>query len=101
MTQTDLLLRNNEAYAKTFKTKSLQRQPKRKLAVIACMDARLDIFKMLGLEEGDAHIIRNAGGIVNDEVIRSLIIPHISWGQRKLFLFITQTAGCSPSMRST
>lgn len=74
MTQTDLLLRNNEAYAKTFKTKPPHGRPNKKLAVIACMDARLDLFKMLGLEEGDALIIRNAGGIINDDVIRSLII---------------------------
>jgi len=86
MTQTDLLLRNNEAYAKTFKTKSLQRRPKRKLAVIACMDARLDIFKMLGLEEGDAHVIRNAGGIVNDDVIRSLIISQHLLGTEEIVL---------------
>jgi carbonic anhydrase len=86
MTQTDLLLRNNEAYAKTFKAKSLQSRPKRKLAVIACMDARLDIFKMLGLEEGDAHIIRNAGGIVNDDVIRSLIISQHLLGTEEIVL---------------
>jgi carbonic anhydrase len=86
MTQTDLLLRNNEAYAKTFKAKSLQSRPKRKLAVIACMDARLNIFKMLGLEEGDAHIIRNAGGIVNDDVIRSLIISQHLMGTEEIVL---------------
>jgi carbonic anhydrase len=85
MTQTDLLLRNNEAYAKTFKTKSLHGRPKRKLAVIACMDARLDLFKMLGLE-GDAHVIRNAGGIVNDDVIRSLIISQHLLGTEEIVL---------------
>lgn len=86
MTQTDLLLRNNEAYAKTFKTKSLQGRPNRKLAVIACMDARLDLFKMLGLEEGDAHIIRNAGGIVSEDVIRSLVVSQHLLGTEEIVL---------------
>src|SRR5579863_7629220 len=87
MTQTDLLLRNNQAYAKSLKTtNSLQGRPRRKLAVIACMDARLDIFKMLGLEEGDAHVIRNAGGIVTDDVIRSLIISQHLLGTEEIVL---------------
>ena len=87
MTQTDLLLRNNEAYAKSLKTtNSLHGRPKRKLAVIACMDARLDLFKMLGLEEGDAHMIRNAGGIVSDDVIRSLIISQHLLGTEEIIL---------------
>ena len=81
-----MVLRNNEGYAKTFKTKSLHGRPKRKLAVIACMDARLDLFKMLGLEEGDAHVIRNAGGIVNDDVIRSLIISKHLLGTEEIIL---------------
>jgi carbonic anhydrase len=70
----------------TFQHKSLQGRPKRKLAVIACMDARLDLFKMLGLEEGDAHIIRNAGGIVNDDMIRSLIISQHLLGTEEVVL---------------
>jgi carbonic anhydrase len=86
MTQTDLLLGNNEAYAKTFAAKSLHGRPKMKLAVIACMDARLDLFKMLGLEEGDAHVIRNAGGIVNEDVIRSLIISQHLLGTEEIVL---------------
>jgi hypothetical protein len=72
----------------TFQPKSLQGRPKRKLAVIACMDARLDLFKMLGLEKGDAHIIRNAGGIVNDDMIRSLIISqHLLGTETEVILF--------------
>jgi carbonic anhydrase len=86
MTQTDLLLRNNEAYARTFKSRSLDGRPKRKLAVIACMDARLDLFKILGLEQGDAHVIRNAGGIVSDDVIRSLIISQHLLGTEEIVL---------------
>ena len=87
MTQTDLLLRNNAAFAKTFKAiKPSDGRPKRKIAVIACMDARLDIFKILGLEEGDAHIVRNAGGIVNDDVIRSLIISQHLLGTEEIVL---------------
>lgn len=87
MTQIDLLLRNNTAFAKTFKTsKSPDGRPKMKVAVVACMDARLDIFKILGLEEGDAHVIRNAGGIVNDDVIRSLVISQYLLGTEEIVL---------------
>ncbi len=81
-----MLLRNNEAYAKTFKSKSIRARPNKKLAVIACMDARLDLFKMLGLEEGDAHIIRNAGGTVSEDVIRSLIVSQHLLGTKEIVL---------------
>jgi carbonic anhydrase len=66
----------NEEYAATFDKGALPMPPGRKFAVVTCMDARLDPARFLGLEEGDAHVIRNAGGLVNDETIRSLVISH-------------------------
>lgn len=68
----DELLRNNQHYAASFEAGELPRLPARKLAVVTCMDARLDVHAMLGLKEGDAHVIRNAGGVVTDDVVRSL-----------------------------
>ena len=66
----------NERYASGFAKGGLPMPPGRKFAVVTCMDARLDPARFLGLEEGDAHVIRNAGGLVNDETIRSLVISH-------------------------
>ena len=66
----------NEQYADGFTKGDLPMPPARRFAVVTCMDARLDPAKFLGLEEGDAHVIRNAGGLVNDETIRSLVISH-------------------------
>jgi carbonic anhydrase len=66
----------NESYASGFAKGDLPMPPARRFAVVTCMDARLDPARFLGLEEGDAHVIRNAGGIVNDETIRSLVISH-------------------------
>src|SRR5262252_8998992 len=66
----------NERYAEGFDKGRLPMPPGRKFAVVTCMDARLDPAGFLGLEEGDAHVIRNAGGLVNDETIRSLVISH-------------------------
>jgi carbonic anhydrase len=66
----------NERYAAGFGKGELPMPPARRLAVVTCMDARLDPARFLGLEEGDAHVIRNAGGVVNDETIRSLVISH-------------------------
>ncbi len=76
MTVVDELRSANEAYAATFEKGGLPVPPGRRLAVVTCMDARLDPARFLGLEEGDAHVIRNAGGLVNDETIRSLVISH-------------------------
>lgn len=70
----DELLANNEAYIARFADHGLHLSPKRHLAVVACMDSRMDIFEMLGLKHGDAHIIRNAGGVVTDDVVRSLVV---------------------------
>jgi carbonic anhydrase len=66
----------NERYASGFDKGELPMPPGRKFAVVTCMDARLDPAGFLGLDEGDAHVIRNAGGLVNDETIRSLLISH-------------------------
>jgi carbonic anhydrase len=74
LTATDELLQNNDAYAASFGKAELPAAPGRKVAVIACMDARLNVYGALGLAEGDAHVIRNAGGVVTDDAIRSLAI---------------------------
>ncbi len=74
MSQTDELLANNERYVAEFDCAAPLAPPAKKVAVVACMDARLNIYGMLGLTEGDAHVIRNAGGIVTDDAIRSLAI---------------------------
>src|ERR1700716_1293057 len=66
----------NDSYASTFDKGSLPMPPGRRFAVVTCMDARLDPAKFLGLDEGDAHVIRNAGGMVTDDAIRSLVISH-------------------------
>jgi carbonic anhydrase len=86
MTQTDLLLKNNEASAKAFKKGHLPMPPSKKLAVLACMDARLDVHKILGLEEGEAHVIRNAGGVATDDAIRSLVISQRLLGTEEIIL---------------
>ena len=76
MSVIDEVTEANERYASEFANGDLPLPPGRKLAVVTCMDARLDPARFLGLEEGDAHMIRNAGGIVNDETIRSLVLSH-------------------------
>src|SRR5215213_4753823 len=73
MSKTDELLKNNEAYAAKFDKGGLPLPPARKVAVVACMDARLNPSYILGLEEGDAHVIRNAGGVITDDEIRRTI----------------------------
>jgi carbonic anhydrase len=74
MAVTDTLLANNQAYARGFDKGDLPMPPAKQVAVVACMDARLDVYRILGLELGEAHVIRNAGGVVSDDVIRSLVI---------------------------
>ena len=71
---TDELVDNNSQFVADFRDAGLALAPKRHLAIVACMDSRMDIFQMLGLAHGDAHIIRNAGGVVTDDVIRSLVV---------------------------
>ena len=80
------LLLNNTRYAETFDKGDLPLPPGRKLAVVACMDARLDPHRILGLAEGDAHVIRNAGGVVSDDVIRSLVISQRLLDTREIVL---------------
>ena len=92
MSATDELLLNNARYAERFDKGDLPPLPARGLAVVACMDARLDTHKLLGLEEGDAHVIRNAGGVVSDDVIRSLVISQRLLGTREIV--IIQHTGC-------
>ena len=70
------ILSANERYARGFVHGDLESRPGRRFAVVTCMDARLDPAKFLGLEEGDAHVIRNAGGVVSDDALRSLIVSH-------------------------
>src|SRR2546422_9148785 len=86
MSVTDELLNNNEAYARSFDKGNLPLPPAKKLAVLACMDARLHVNKILGLKEGDAHIIRNAGGIATDDAIRSLTISQRLLGTEEILL---------------
>ena len=86
MSVTDDLLRNNEVYAESFQKGDLPLPPAKGVAVVACMDARLDVHKILGLEEGDAHVIRNAGGVITDDEIRSLAISQRLLGTREIIL---------------
>src|SRR3989440_11942419 len=86
MSVTDDVVRNNDAYAKWFKKGDLPLPPAKRLAVVACMDARIDVHKVLGLQEGDAHVIRNAGGAVTDDAIRSLAISQRLLGTKEIVL---------------
>ena len=86
MSEVDRLLDNNAAYAAQFDKGDLPMPPGRRVAVVACMDARLDVYRMLGLVEGDAHVIRNAGGVITDDVIRSLAISQRLLGTREIVL---------------
>jgi carbonic anhydrase len=86
MTVTDDLLRNNADFAKSFSNGDLPMPPGKGLAVVACMDARLNVYALLGLQEGQAHVIRNAGGVVSDDVLRSLVISQRLLGTREVIL---------------
>ena len=90
MSVTDECLKANQDYARSFKLGALPMPPARKLAIVACMDARLIVEQVLGLKTGDAHIIRNAGGIVTEDAIRSLIISHYLLGTQE-FMVINHT----------
>jgi carbonic anhydrase len=82
----DHLLANNERFAAAFDPARLSVRPTRQLAIVTCMDARLDVFAMLGLDLGDAHVLRNAGGIVTDDMLRSVIISQRKLGTRSVLL---------------
>jgi carbonic anhydrase len=86
MTVTNELLQNNEAYAESFDKGDLPLPPAKGVAVEACMDARLNVYGMLGLQEGDAHVMRNAGGVITDDEIRSLAISQRLLGTREIIL---------------
>jgi carbonic anhydrase len=86
VTGTDELVARNTAYTASFSKGDLPLPPASKVAVLACMDARLDPAKALGLQEGDAHVIRNAGGVASDDAIRSLVISQRLLGTEEIIL---------------
>ena len=86
MTATDELLARNEGYRDSFDKGPLPLPPAKKVAVLACMDARLDPARALGLQEGDAHVIRNAGGVASEDAIRSLVISQRLLGTEEIIL---------------
>jgi carbonic anhydrase len=86
MSAIDDLVRKNGAYAKRFSKGGLPPPPSKKVAIVTCMDARLETGALLGLEEGEAHVIRNAGGVVTDDAIRSLVISQRLLGTREIML---------------
>jgi carbonic anhydrase len=82
----DQLLENNQAFAAGLSERHLDVEPQRHLAVVTCMDSRLDVFAALGLSQGEAHVLRNAGGVITDDVIRSLAISQRRLGTREVML---------------
>lgn len=86
MTTIDELLANNRAYAERSPGGHLDVHPSRRLAIVTCMDSRIDTFALLGLAGGEAHILRNAGGVITDDVIRSLAISQRKLGTREVML---------------
>ena len=82
----DELLANNRAYADGLEPRHLDVRPRRRLAIVTCMDSRLDVFAALGLGHGEAHVLRNAGGVITDDVIRSLAISQRLLGTREVML---------------
>src|SRR6201996_9353574 len=86
MTVTDTLVENSKRYEQGFEKGSLPLPPGKKVAVLACMDARLNPYGLLGLAEGDAHVLRNAGGVVTDDVIRSITISQRLLGTTEIIL---------------
>jgi carbonic anhydrase len=93
MSARDQLLAANDAYASGFAKGDLPMPPGRRFAVVTCMDARLVPAKFLGLEEGDAHVIRNAGGLVTDDALRSLVISHWLLGTQEAFVIAHTDCG--------
>ena len=82
----DALLENNQAHAGGLARRELGAEPRRRLVIVTCMDCRLDLPGALGLGEGEAHVLRNAGGVVTDDVIRSLAISQFKLGTREVML---------------
>jgi carbonic anhydrase len=87
------ILSANDRYASTFSRGDLPMPPGRRFAVVTCMDARLDPAKFLGLAEGDAHVIRNAGGLVTDDALRSLVISHHLLGTQEAYVIAHEDCG--------
>lgn len=83
---TDRLLASNTAFAERFDRKHLDVEPSLRLAIVACMDSRLNVFAALGLNDGEAHVLRNAGGVITDDVIRSLALSQRRLGTREIIL---------------
>ena len=92
MSATDDLLKNNEAYAAGFEASDLPAPPAKKVAVVTCMDARIDVHQILGLAVGDAHVIRNAGGVVTEDALRSLAISQRLLGTEEIL--VIHHTGC-------
>jgi carbonic anhydrase len=82
----DELFENNQAFAGSQPEAELDVRPRRRLAIVTCMDSRLDVFQALGLQDGEAHILRNAGGVITDDVIRSLAVSQRRLGTREVML---------------
>lgn len=82
----DELVQNNRAFADSLPAKHLDVRPRRQLAIVTCMDSRLDVFAALGLGDGEAHVLRNAGGVITDDVIRSLAVSQRRLGTREVML---------------
>jgi carbonic anhydrase len=82
----DDLVANNDAFAASLPAQHLDVRPRRRLVVVTCMDSRLDVFAALGLREGEAHVLRNAGGVITDDVIRSLAVSQRRLGTREVML---------------
>jgi carbonic anhydrase len=82
----DELLANNQAFAASLAARHLDVRPSRRLAIVTCMDSRLDVFAALGLSDGEAHILRNAGGVITDDMIRSLAVSQRRLGTRAVML---------------
>jgi carbonic anhydrase len=86
MSVIDELFANNRAYAAELEVRHLAVEPSRRLAIVTCMDSRLDVFAALGLGDGEAHVLRNAGGVITDDVIRSLALSQRKLGTREVML---------------
>ena len=95
MTQTDDLLANNRRYASERFAGMRPLRPARSMAIVACMDSRMDLFEMLGLASGDAHVLRNAGGVITDDVIRSIVLSQRAMGTRTIVLIHHTDCGLS------
>jgi carbonic anhydrase len=93
VSETDRLLANNAAYAEAYEHGALPAPPAKPVAVLTCMDARIDPHRMLGLAEGDAHVIRNAGGVANDDAIRSLVVSQRKLGTREVLVILHTDCG--------